>query len=66
MEQNVKISQLIVVKPSHRADLGGDPAQGTIIEIPHPRKVKVLWSNGQIGTHAVNSPYMWRFEVRAI
>lgn len=53
--------QIITVKPSHRADLGGDPAAGTIIDTPSPRKVKVLWSNGRIGTHDTRSPYMWRF-----
>lgn len=53
--------QTITVKPSHRADLGGDPATGTIIDTPHPRKVKVLWSNGWVRTHDLRSPYMWRF-----
>lgn len=62
MESIFVPGQIITVKPSHRADLGGDPATGTIIDLPSPRKVKVLWANGRVGSHDLRSPYMWRYQ----
>lgn len=64
MERIFIPGQLITVKPSHRADLGGDPSDGIIIDLPNPRKVKVLWSNGRLGSHDLRSPYMWRFQAK--
>lgn len=61
MERNIATGKFITVKPSHAMDLGGDPPYGLVIAMPRPTKLRVLWCNGRISSHAVDSPYMDRF-----
>ena len=64
MERNIQPGQQVTVKPTHRADLRGDPSHGTVIAVfPKTLKVKVLWANGKIQSHGFYSPYMDRFNI---
>lgn len=59
---NIKAGQMVIVKDTHRADLGRDPSTGYVHQhFPATHKVKVTWSNGATSTHDTRSPYMDRF-----
>ena len=59
----IKTGDMVVVKPTHRADLGTDPSMGYVNQyFPTTRKVKVTWVNGTTSTHDTRDPYMARFE----
>jgi len=59
----IKPGYIVSVKPSHRADLGGDPPYGTVLNVWPTGKVRVCWVNAGCWTHDLRSPYMNRFEI---
>lgn len=61
----VAVGRMIRVKPSHHADLKGDPPQGMVVQVFSTRKVRVFWCNGQFSSHDLESPHMWRYEIQS-
>ena len=59
-----KVGQKVTVKPTHVADLRGDPAHGIVIEVLPTSKVRIAWCDGQVFAVEPSAPYMWRFDVR--
>lgn len=59
----IKAGDMVIVRLSHRADLGLDPNMGYVHQyFPATHKVKVTWCNGTTSTHDTRGPYMARFE----
>jgi hypothetical protein len=60
----IAIGSKVTVKSTHREDLDGNPATGTVLST-NGRKVTIIWDNEAITSHQLNSPYMWRFNISA-
>ena len=58
-----KVGQQVTVKPTHRADLQGDPATGIVVEVLPTNKIRIAWCDGQVFAVEPHAPYMWRFNV---
>jgi len=63
MKRDIKVGSKVTVKPTHRADLGKDPAMGIVVEQLKNGKIRILWNDGQVLAIGLNEPYMWRFNV---
>lgn len=63
MVHSIKPGHIVTVKPSHRADLGGDPPHGTVLKVFPTGKVRILWVNHSCQSHDLKSPYMDRFKI---
>lgn len=67
MERDVMPGDFVKVKPTHVADLNGDPAVGTVVRVwPTTGKVRILWQNHGCRTHDIRSPYLDRFTAKLL
>lgn len=53
----------VIAKESYLNQLMGQPLKGVVVATFPTRKIRILWSNGDVSSHDIASPFMHQYQI---